>query len=61
LLTKFGLNLSCEEDIIEVNLMILSLMRQTIVQRFESQIRIDEVMKLLLPIVFDFNKEQLQP
>jgi hypothetical protein len=58
IIAKFDLNLTCEEDIIEVNLMILSLMKQTIVQRFESQIRIDEVMLTILPIVFDFQKEQ---
>ena len=58
ILMKFDLNLTSEEDIIEVNLMILSLMKQTIIQRFESQIRIDEVMITILPIVFDFQKEQ---
>ena len=52
--TKFDLNMNSEEEIIEVCLMILSLMKQTIANRLESQIRIDQVMQQILPIVFEF-------
>lgn len=39
--SKFGINMKTEEEVIEVCLMILSLMKQTIASRYESQIRID--------------------
>jgi len=56
------LHFSSEEEIVEVTLMVLSLMRESVLQRLDLQIKLDSDMIGLLPLIFDFKDiAQAQP
>jgi len=56
------LHFQSEEEIVEVTLMVLSLMRESVSQRLDLQIKLDSDMIGLLPLIFDFKDiAQAQP
>ena len=59
-ITKYNLKLNNDIDLIEINLMILSILSELIKQRLDLQILIDRQMINLIPIFLNFENNGIQ-